>query len=335
MRNPMRAVRLCAAVTLFVLGITAGGLVSRAAAKEIELKAVSAWSKAHLNTQGFLEFIAAVNKKGKGLVHIKYIGGPEVTPPQQQTVALRNGLFDLQFGPPAYYIGLFPEGYFTAGFKTPMEARKLGGYKIVDKAMRKQIGATFLARFDSGLGLYLALEKKPKLKNGLPDLTGMKIRSAPNYRDLIKALGGTPVVMHDPQIYTALQRGVVEGMGGDLDSIRQFGLYKNLKYWIEPPFYMAGIIVIANAHKWDSLPPKVRSLLNTELRAYEKITMNEIAGRTKKDKDFMRQHGMQAIVLKSEAAKHYVGISTKKAWSRMRKNPNVIVNVDALRKAWY
>ena len=166
--------------------------------------------------------------------------------------------------------------------------------------MRKKLGATFLARFNSGLGLYLQTEKKPTFKNGLPDLTGTKFRSSPAYRDFIKELGATPIVMPISQIYTALERGVVEGVGGDLDSVQQFGLHKFLKYWIEPPFDQAGIIVIANANKWDHLPPKVRDLLNTELRAYEKITMDAIELRDKAVKGFMRKHGMQTIELKGD-----------------------------------
>jgi len=277
-----------------------------------------------------------VNKEGKGLVHIDFIGGPEVAPPQQQPVALRNGLFDLLFGPAAYYLGLFPEGDFTSGFKTPMEARKLGGYELVDKVMREKLGATFLARFDSGLGLYMELEKKPEFKaNGLPDLTGMKIRSSPAYRDFIKELGATPVVMPITEMYTALQRGTVEGVGGDLDSSHEMGLTRFLKYRIEPPFNMAGILVIANANKYDHLPQKVRDLLQTELIKYEKITMDEIAERDRNVKAALDKDGQTAIVLKGDQAKNYVDAYMKTPWGRMKENPNIHIDVDQLKKAWY
>ena len=330
MRNGPRFIRFCAVAALFAFGAAYG-----ASADEIELKAASAFPRSHKNTAGFLKFVDAVNKKGKGIVHIKFIGGPEVAPPQQQPVALKNGLFDFVFGPCAYYLGLFPEGDFTSGFKTPMEARKLGGFKLVDGVMRQKLGATFLARFDSGLGLYMTLKDKPEFKNGLPDLTGMKIRSSPAYRDFIKVLGGTAVVMPITQIYTALERGVVEGAGGDLDSVQEWGLYKFLKYWIDPPFNMAGIVIIANANKWDHLPPKVRELIQTTATEYEKVTMDEITERTKAVKDFMLKHGMQEIALKGDQAKHYVDTYMQTPWGRMRKNPNVKINVDELRKAWF
>jgi TRAP-type transport system periplasmic protein len=325
-----RTIALCAIAAFFAVGV-----VARAGADEIELKAVSTFPRTHPNTAGFLKFIDAVNAKGKGLVHIKFIGGPEVAPPPQQPIALRNGLFDMVFGPCTYYVGLFPECDFTAGFKTPMEARKLGGYKLVDGAMRQKLGATFLARFDSGLGLYLSLENKPQFKDGLPNLSGMKIRSSPAYRDFIKELGSTAVVTPISQIYTALERGVVEGVGGDLDDIQKQGLYKYLKYWIEPPFDMAGVLLIANADKWDHLPPKVSDLIQSTAIDYEKITMDNITARTKKVEAFMTSRGMQPIVLVGDQAKNYVDTFMKGPWERMRKNPTIKISIAQLRRDWY
>ena len=312
------------------------GLAAHADASEITLKAVSAFPKTHKNTKGFLDYIAAVNKDGKGLVHIKYIGGPEVAPPPQQPVALRNGLFDLQFGPSAYYLGMFPEGDFTGVLKPP-EARKLGGYKLVDQLMRKEIGAHFIGRFYSGLGLYMSLPSKPTFRaDGLPDLHGLKMRSSPAYRDFIKMLGGTPVVMSIRQIYTALERGVVDGACGDLDTQVEMGLTKFLHYTIEPPFNMAGILMIANAKKWDSLPQKVRSFLTSEAHKYEKITMDVVTARTKHTKAELSKQGVTFIQLKGKTAQHFVDSYMKTPWGRMANNPKVGPKVTAeLHKAWY
>jgi TRAP-type transport system periplasmic protein len=312
------------------------GMAVTAQAEEITLKAASAFPKTHANNVGFFNFIDEVNKEGKGLVHIDFIGGPEVAPPQQQPVALRNGLFDILFGPAAYYLGLFPEGDFTSGFKSPMEARKLGGYKLVDGAMRQKLGATFLARFDSGLGLYMALEQKPKISpEGLPDLSGMKIRSSPAYRDFIKALGGTPVVMPITEMYTALQRGTVVGVGGDLDSQVEMGLPRFLKYRIEPPFNMAGILVIANAEKYDHLPPQVRDLLQNVAIKYEKITMDDVTAEQNETKKKLDEAGQTAIVLKGKQAENYIAAYMKTPWGRMKSNPNIHINVDELKRDWF
>jgi TRAP-type transport system periplasmic protein len=313
------------------------GLSASASAAEVTLKGLSAFPKTHKNTQGFLNYIAAVNKVGKGVVHINYIGGPEVTPPPQQPVALRNGLFDIQYGPSAYYLGMFPAGDFTGGFKTPEEARKLGGYELVDKVMRKEIGAHFIARFYQGLGLYMSLPKEPAYRaDGLPNLTGMKVRSSPAYCDFIKELGGTPVVMSIRQIYTALERGVVDGACGDLDTQVEMGLTKFLHVTYEPPFNQAGILMIANANKWDNLPQKVRDVLTAEARKFEEITRKQIEDRTAETKAELAKRGVKFIELKGKTAEHFVDTYMKTPWGRMANNPKVGPELTKeLRKAWY
>ncbi len=313
------------------------GLSTAASADEVVLKGVSAFPKSHNNTKAFLELIADVNKLGKGLVHINYIGGPEVTPPPQQPVALRNGLFDLQFGPSAYYLGMFPAGDFTGGFKTPKEARDRGGYKLVDGLMRKEIGAHFMGRFYQGLGLYMSLPKEPPYRaDGLPNLTGMKVRSSPAYRDFIKTLGGTPVVMSISQIYTALERGVVDGACGDMDTNLEMGLYKFLHITYEPPFNQAGILMIANANKWDNLPEKVRDFLTAETYKFEEITRKQIEDRTAETRAALEKKGMKFVQLKGKTADHFVETYMKTPWGRMAGNPKVGPEVTKeLRKAWY
>ncbi len=217
----MRRLRtaLVAAAAVLALATTTGG-----ARAEATLKAVSAFPKTHPFTISYLKFIDVVNKEAKGLVHINFIGGPEVTPPSKQPIALRNGLFDMIYGPPAYYLGLFPEGDAFDGFKLPQETRKVGGFKYIDTALREKLGATFVGRFDAGGGLYLFLTKEPKLTAaGNLDLSGLKIRSSPAYGDFLKALGGTAVVMPVSEIYTALERGVVDGAATGLSGLHEFG----------------------------------------------------------------------------------------------------------------
>jgi TRAP-type C4-dicarboxylate transport system substrate-binding protein len=217
-----------------------------------------------------------------------------------------------------------------------MESRKLGGYEIVDKVMREKLGATFIARFDAGLGLGMALKDDPKIRpDGLPDLSGMKVRSSPAYRDFIQELGGTAVVMPITEIYTALERGVVQGAGSDFETVRDMGLVKFLKVRIEPPFNQAGILLIANAAKFDGLPKAAHKLLVDTAIQYEKISMDDVTEREKKVRADLDKMGQRTLVLKGEVAKRFVDTYMKTPWGRMAKNDKIKIDVEALKKAWY
>ncbi len=238
-------------VAIALAWVIGASLVSSAGA-EPTLKAVAAFTKTNAQTISFLKFIDYANGAAKGVLHITYLGGPEVTPAKTQPIALRNGLFDLLFGPPAYYLGIFPEGDAMDGMKSPPESRAMHGFDMIDHAARKKLSATFLGRFNYGIGLHVFLKEKPGMSpDGAVNLRGLKIRSSGSYLDFLTALGATPVTMAPSEIYTALERGVVDGAAGSIADAWTDGLYKFAKYRIEPPFSKGVVILIGNAKKID------------------------------------------------------------------------------------
>jgi TRAP-type C4-dicarboxylate transport system substrate-binding protein len=60
-------------VRIFAATLLATGLSAVARADQIVLKAASAFPKPHQNNVGFFHFIDAVNKAGKGEIHIDFI----------------------------------------------------------------------------------------------------------------------------------------------------------------------------------------------------------------------------------------------------------------------
>ncbi|MGE5148458.1 MAG: C4-dicarboxylate ABC transporter substrate-binding protein, partial [Candidatus Eiseniibacteriota bacterium] len=125
--------------------------ISQASAEEVTLKAISFVPKQLNYAQSFAKFVDEFNKQGKGVLQINFLGGPEVTPSNQQGLALKNGLVDIIFCPPGLYLNLLPEGEAISGSnKSPIALRKDGAYDLLDKAMRKRMNATFLAHVAGG-----------------------------------------------------------------------------------------------------------------------------------------------------------------------------------------
>ncbi len=138
------------------------------------------------------------------------------------------------------------------------------------------------------------------------------------------------------QIYTALERGVVQAACGDLDTNLEMGLYKFLHVTYMPAFNQTGIVMIANAKKWDNLPQKVRDFLTAETYKFEEITRKQVEDRTAATIAALKKHGMKFIDLKGKTAEHYVDTYMKTPWGRMRNNPKVGPETTAeLHKAWY
>ena len=86
-----------------------------------------------------------------------------------------------------------------------------------------------------------------------PDFTGLKIRVTPVYRDIVQALGATPMQTAPGEVYTALERGVVDGYGWPITGIFDLGWHEKTKFRVEPGFYSAEVTILVNKAAWDKL----------------------------------------------------------------------------------
>ena len=101
---------------------------------------------------------------------------------------------------------------------------------------------------------YFLLTTKKQVKT-LEDLKGMKIRipgGPPT--EMAKALGAVPTPIPMPDMYQALDKGVVDGMGVPWEAVQGFRLYEVAKYYTMVPLFVAYFSLCANKQKWTSLP---------------------------------------------------------------------------------
>jgi TRAP-type C4-dicarboxylate transport system substrate-binding protein len=105
---------------------------------------------------------------------------------------------------------------------------------------------------------------------GLADIRGKKIRVAGRSQsELIEALGGTPVTMAFGEVVPALQNKTVDcGVTGTLSG--------NLAKWNEVSTHMLAlplswgqIAYAVNMKSWEKMDPRVRSLIETEIKTME------------------------------------------------------------------
>ena len=92
-----------------ILGLAALGLTAPAQAATATLKVTTCLQRSHNFTQAFLKTYLDPIDAEHGAVKLTYLGGPEVTPYQEQGSALKRGLVDMIFCPGAYYGGLMSE----------------------------------------------------------------------------------------------------------------------------------------------------------------------------------------------------------------------------------
>ena len=127
-----------------------------------------------------------------------------------------------------------------------------------------------------------------------PDFTGLKIRVTPVYKDFVEALGGTTVTTAPGEVYTALERGVVDGYGWPITGMFDLGWEKVTKYRVEPAFYSVEVGVLVNLDVWKGLNDAQRKVLNDAALWLEGLD-SENDALIKAERDKQAKAGIQPI----------------------------------------
>jgi TRAP-type C4-dicarboxylate transport system substrate-binding protein len=105
---------------------------------------------------------------------------------------------------------------------------------------------------------YFLITSKKQVKS-LEDIKGMKIRvTGGPPTDMMRALGAVPTLIPMPDNYSALDKGIVDGMSSPWEPLHGFRLYEVVKYMTMIPMSAAYFSLSVNKRKWESLPKDVQ-----------------------------------------------------------------------------
>jgi len=300
------------------VALATGGRVARA--QEITLRAVSAWTAGTAFSKPFERYVDHVNETGKGVIRINYLGGgAKIMNVFDMGKSLRTGVFDMLNSTSGYYGDLMPEANTMKLKRIPYEKfRANGGYEFFDGLVQKKVNAKWVARAkgDVPFNVYLS-ERAPVVDK--PYFNGLKLRVSPNQRAFFSALGATLVQTQGSEIYTAMERNVINGFGWPIQGIDELGLLPVTKRRIEPSFFVAPNEVLVNLDVYNKLTPPQKKVLDdsaawveTWLDKYE-IEENE------KAKKLQADNGIKVVTLTGADAEKYLKIAYDSGWDEIMK----------------
>ena len=308
-------------IVLLVGFFVSSGPAQAADIKPVELKIWSAWIPDTFSTDPFMHmFNDLVNEKGKAVnLSVKHIGGPEVFAAFDGFDALRKGLVDMAYTAAVYHAGAVPEARaMMLSQLTPMEERKSGAYELMDKFHRERAGVHFLFR----LGLQPYFNFYMNIELDKVDFTGLKLRSTPAYDAIVKKLGGAVIRTQMSEVYTALERNIVQGYGFPTLGITDHKLEEVTKYVWGPPFNCSPTGVWVNLAKWNSLAEEQRQVL-TEAGIQMGIDSTTMfPDYVKKDREVIAKAGVKIYKLSPENEKSLLKVVADAGWEdTLKKAP--------------
>jgi len=199
-------------------------------------------------------WIKAVEEKTQGKVKITHYGGAtlgafsdhyNMVITRQADIVLSGGHATVL---PRYSVSALPFLYKSA------EQASYVHWQLMEKYMKDTELKNVKALFVISTPPDQLLTNRRGVKT-LKDLKGMKIATGQDIGlETLKALGATATFIPAPDMYTALERGVIDGLATNWEKAFVFKEYQVTKYRTEAFLWTNPMPIFMNLDAWNSLP---------------------------------------------------------------------------------
>ncbi|MEW6664520.1 MAG: TRAP transporter substrate-binding protein DctP [Thermodesulfobacteriota bacterium] len=292
-------------------------LPSAHAADPIVLKAVSHLAPDNPHCRNNAPFIEMVNKRAKGELIIKFLGGPEAIPSFDQPMALKKGTIDiLPLTPTSWFKPMMGGAADISGLSqiSAWKERETGAFEVYDELFRKFANAKYLGRPHGGWGFNFYTNKKIEK---LDDFKGLNIRVMSLYAPFTKALGASPVTLAPPELYNALERRIVDGYMFPTFGITGYAWHEVTKYKIEPQVFQAEPATIVNLDTWNKLPKHLQELLADVAKIFEYFGVADPLWVKEEEEYVIAKSGMRVITLPPKDAAAFYNLAYETTWKKV------------------
>lgn len=213
-------------------------------------------------------------------------------------------------------------------FNTWDDVEKFAGGPVMEeigKSLEKK-GLKLMGVANFGFYKILSVDKLVASKE---DLKGVKIRVYPTpiLVDFYKTLGASPTPISFPEVYTALQQGVIDATDCSLDSSYASKQYEVAKYLTMTNHIHGWFVLVANKRWFDKLPEETQKLVSEGFRKYAIDARKSAKEYDEKILKIYKEAGLKIKVLTDEERQAF-----KDATAPIHKKYKSKIGVDFMEK---
>ena len=304
-------------VLVLVAGITFD--CKSASAKPIVLKIVTFLPSSHMLNEPVRWFVKEVNKRSEGEIIIKYLGGPEVIPAKEIHEAVRTDVIDMGVIAGSYVRKILPvTPYYVYVEYETWEERETGLFDYWAKDYKKAINVAYLGNWAGCAATqYFLFTNKPV--DNPKKLKGLKFRATSLYMPIYNAMGIVPVSIGFSEIYTAMERGVIDGFAWPLHAgITSMGFAEVTKYCIDHGFWRASAATVINLDRWNSIPKRLQDLMMDVSIETEHFAAKFFTNALHEERKRLTDAGMKFIKFSPADSEWFMSEIRKAQWGEMR-----------------
>jgi TRAP-type transport system periplasmic protein len=249
------------------------------------------------------DWIKKVKEETKGRLDIAFYPGATLGPPTEAYEMVKSGVVDIACVIIGFFPGRFP---ITDVIQLPfLDLRNAavasrvywGLYEKFPEFRAEYPGVKVLALYcdsPTPIGANKAIR-------AMEDVKGLKIRAlAGSPTEMLKALSGTPVLIPPGDIYTAMERKVIDGWMWSWEGCVGAKLQEVTEYFTSANTYQPALSLLMNPAAWNKLPPDIQKIVEKHIGA----AASDFYG-----KEFDRYNQMDKAKVQAVKPKNFIDLS--------------------------
>lgn len=235
-------------------------------AAEYTLKLANVMGPSHDTSIAADKFAELVDQKSEGRIKVQHYPGGSLGSDMESFQSAQMGMIDMAGGSFANLVAItraFEVLHLPYIFDSREEVHRALDSENVQKAINKElekVGLKWLMTFDYGFRNINTVDKKVNVP---ADMKGLKLRTSrsPTEMAAVEAFGGAATVVDWPEVYNALNFGIVDGEAQPFGTMVSARHHEVLKEYLENSFQYYGWVALVSQKKWNSYPDWVRETL--------------------------------------------------------------------------
>jgi len=275
----------------------------KAVTKTYDWKMVTTWPpNLPVLQTGAERFAKRVEEATGGRIKIKVFAGGELVPPLGVFDAVSDGTVECGSGAAYYWAGKTPaaQWFTTVPFGLNAQGINAWFYSGGGLELWEEVYAPFnlVPRPQGNTGVQMGGWFRKEM-NTIADYNGLKMRIPGLGGKVIAKAGGTVVLLPGGEIFTSLERGVIDATEwvGPMHDLRM-GFYKAAKYYYYPGWHEPGtcLEVIFNKQAYDALPRDLQITLDAVAAETNMWSLSEFeAGNGAALQQLISQHNVNLV----------------------------------------
>jgi TRAP-type C4-dicarboxylate transport system substrate-binding protein len=301
-------------------------LAASAEAETFNWRFFSVSPASHPYAQVIIEGLKQIDERTDGQLKIEFVNFSE-TPykPGDALSLVRDGLVETTEWTPTYTASTYPlaaapelpfispehsdaaafEKATNAAWDTPVMKAEAG--KVLD-----EYKAAGLARwYYEPLNFWFVQNVR-----GLDDFKGKKIRVAsPEAAEMVSALGASPVQIFPAEVFTALQRGTIDGVITGSGNIKSFKWDEVLKSMYRANMQLVSSVFVVSNAAMEKLPPDLQAVLTDEMSKVQQEIQDLMPEKDASQVEALKAEG---LTVTEPTAEDYAGLRSlaeKNVWT--------------------